>query len=151
MEWCDLLYEGNYNVEQKKFLRYMSMNTADHTDDETGIQPVRVRRKGETGKGRLPSKSTIDNYIKAAMDLYIEQVNDPTNLAMTESVPKPRTAQLAVIMDEFFIRLGKQNSLDQDPQLTLDEGDDIAAVRELMKLAWTYNFKFTDSKRRERL
>lgn len=79
----------------------MSMNATDHTDDETGIQPVRVRKKGETGKGRLPSKSTIEDYIKAAMDLYIEQVNDPTNLAMNESVPRPRTAQLAVIMDEF--------------------------------------------------
>jgi len=128
----------------------MSMNTAEDTDEETGVQPIRVRKNGETGKGKLPSKSTIDNYIKAANDLYIEQVNDPTNRAMNDQVPLPRSKQLAVIMEEFYIRLGEQNSLEQTPQLTLDKGDDLSRLKEMLKLGWTHNYKALNSIRRER-
>ncbi|KAG0363631.1 hypothetical protein BGZ54_008087 [Gamsiella multidivaricata] len=150
MKWCDRLYQGNYNVEHKKFLRYMSMNTTEHTDDETRIQPIRVRKKGEASKGRLPSKSTMDTYIKAAMDLYNEQVKDPTNHPTSELVPSLRSKQLTVIMDEHYVRLGKQNSEDDIPQLTLEEGHDLQTLKESMKGGWMYNYKYPGCGRRER-
>jgi hypothetical protein len=122
----------------------MTMNTAEDTDEETAVQPIRIHKKGETGKGKLPSKSTIDGYIKAAMDLFTEQVNDPTNQAINEHVTSPRSKQLAVIMEEFYVRLGKQNSLEDVPRLSLEDGHDVLDLKELLKGSWAYNFRTLD-------
>ncbi|KAF9943933.1 hypothetical protein BGZ65_012985, partial [Modicella reniformis] len=65
------------------------MITADETDEETRIHPIRVHKKGVSGKGRLLEK-TIDAYIKAGVYLYWEQRNYPRNLTINESIPGPR-------------------------------------------------------------
>ncbi|KAG9319268.1 hypothetical protein KVV02_003332 [Mortierella alpina] len=147
-EWCDRKRYPNYLVTKTKFQVFMSENLAEDTDEENDIRPLRAYRErmekarnppGFNKNDYLPKADTVDQYVKALVDLYeTQKAKDPVAMAGQDH---PRTAGIKALLRNYWLRLGDIAKSAHAETLTVGDGYDVDFLKEIMRVGWTYTYQ----------